>query len=81
LSDFKKAINADVPKSINIEIKQEEFELAESYQLNKNLQLIRSSSKKIREKKRKNLKNSDFLNVKREVQENLQQRTSGISSE
>jgi hypothetical protein len=34
--DFKKAINADVPKSFSIEIKQEEFELAESKKKNQN---------------------------------------------
>jgi hypothetical protein len=80
LSDFKKAINADVPKSINIEIKQEEFELAESYQQNKTIELPGSASKKKREKKRNVLKKKELWKVRKEAQEDPQPKPSGILS-
>jgi hypothetical protein len=79
ISDFEKAVNADVPNYLDIVIKQEEFELVESYQHHKNLDLTGSGSLK-NKNNNKSLIKKVALKVRQEVHERENQDQSGISS-
>jgi hypothetical protein len=81
LSDFRKAINSDVPKTLSIDIKQEEFELAESYQQNEHLNSPGEVIvKQIQDKGKKGLKGKNVLKEEKEIHQEPQPGPSGISS-
>jgi hypothetical protein len=80
ISDFKKAVNADVPNSLIIDIKQEEFKLAESDQHCVILKSSDSSKKQTEDKEKKGLKEKNLSKLRKEVQYDPQQGPSGILS-
>jgi hypothetical protein len=80
--DFKEAINAELPKSVSVHTKQEEFELAELYQ---QYVILSSSDKgstrqKNNKKPNKSLKEKHFLKEENDVHQEPQPGPSGITS-
>jgi hypothetical protein len=80
--DFKEAINAELPKSVSVDIKQEEFEFAESYQ---QCVILSSSDKgstrqKDNKKTSKSLKEKHFLKEENDIHQEPQPGPSGITS-
>jgi hypothetical protein len=78
-ADFNEAVNAEVPNSFSIEIKQEEFGLDESYQSTVILKPSNKCSIKQEDKESKSLEQKKAINVKKEEEE-PQKRPSAISS-